>query len=147
MKEATEPDQSHQEKKTPATPHRAGARRQGPSIPVAAILVGIALLTAIGSLYVYMAGYRARIQRDIARAEYQIQVLMSETTAMQRQIAEEESYMRLHSKVHEWGMQELRPGDCNYFRVPPDESLARGKVTPAHADAPGVPRIGERSSP
>ncbi|MGQ9584038.1 MAG: hypothetical protein ACUVXG_01385 [Anaerolineae bacterium] len=109
--------------------------------------MGIAILTAIGSLYVYMAGTRARIERLADLAERRRQVLISEIASLQSQIAERESYMKLRPVVHGWGMEDLRPEDCNYFLVPPDAGLSQVSEARAWTNVPAVSDAGEDRSP
>lgn len=99
---------------------RAGAwLREKGGISVSTVLLAIGLVTALGSLYVYLVGYEARVHAQVMAVQQEARGLQSEIADLRRQLAEAESYMRVKPQLASQGMRDLRPSDCRYFLLVP----------------------------
>lgn len=123
---------------------RTGAwLREKGGFSVSTILVAIALATAVGSLYIYLVGYEARLHLQVQDAQEEAQALMSEITDLRRELAETESYMNVKPLLARQGMQDLTPEDCRFFLMLPAQ-VSGGQVAPAESPATGAGGSGGR---
>ncbi|MBC7222743.1 MAG: hypothetical protein H5T59_00445 [Anaerolineae bacterium] len=106
--------------------------REKGGISVSAVLLAIGLVTALGSLYVYLVGYEARLHAQVMAAQQEARSLRSEIADLRRQLAEAESYMRVKPQLASQGMRDLRPSDCRYFLLVPPEAEQQ-RAAPASA--------------
>ncbi len=121
---------------------RAGAwlrGREGLSLPT--VLMAIALVTAVGSFYIYLVGYEARLHLQVQAAQEEIRALRSEITDLRRELAEAESYMYVKPLLARQGMRDLSPGDCRYFLMLPGQEGGGGSVA---SGAPAAGRAGDQ---
>lgn len=100
--------------------------RERGGLSVSTVLMAIALLTALGSLYIYLVGYEASLHLQVQAAREEVQALTSEIADLRRELAEVESYMYVKPVLARQGMQDLRPEDCRYFLMLPGREGARG---------------------
>ncbi|NLE76843.1 MAG: hypothetical protein GX605_08845 [Chloroflexi bacterium] len=113
---ATMPDKQSDSK----SQRRAKASTEPPRQRSAVMLALLALLlfTAVGSLYVSVAGQRARIELQRTRLERQRWDLITEISSLQGEIAPKETYRFVREATVARGMVETRVEDCRYFTLP-----------------------------
>jgi hypothetical protein len=110
---------------------RTGAwLRERGGLSVSTVLMAIALITAVGSFYIYLVGYEARLHLQVQAAQEESQALVSEITDLRRELAEVESYMYVKPLLARQGMRDLRPEDCRYFLLLPTQE-GGGATAPA----------------
>ncbi|MGC8839132.1 MAG: hypothetical protein ACP5UM_12020 [Anaerolineae bacterium] len=118
---------------------RAGAwLRERGGLSLSTALMAIALATAVGSFYIYLVGYEARLHLQVRAAQEEAQALMSEITDLRRELAETESYMYVKPLLARQGMRDLAPEDCRYFLMLPEQGEG-GRAAP---EAPATGRAG-----
>ena len=108
---------------------RSGGRWQDRNATVAVVLVALALLTAISSLWVSVTGHLSRIELENAKAMRHESELMASISAIRGEFAGLEAYRRVRKDADDNGMVETRPPDCEYFWLDPEASLLDASIS------------------
>lgn len=114
--------------------------RERGGLSVSTVLMAIALLTALGSLYIYLVGYEARLHLQVQAAREEVQALTSEIADLRKELAEVEAYMSVKPLLAHQGMRDLRPEDCRYFLMLPGKEGAGGTASETAAAEEGARR-------
>lgn len=119
---------------------RAGAwLRERGGLSLSTVLMAIALLTAVGSFYIYLVGYEARLHLQVQAAQEEILALKSEIADLRKELADTESYMYVKPLLARQGMRDLTPEDCRWFlMLPGQEGGGRTVGTAPAAGARGL---------